>query len=101
MKKKAVMLMLAAAFGVSTMGADSCQEASEDLDDVAGENDSQYRDNVRQVKLGMTRDDVRSIMGPPRDRQTMRSEYGRTDFWYYGTWQITFDQGKVDSKNRY
>jgi len=94
-------LLLGAAFGGATMGADSCEEATEDLEDVAGENDSQYRAKVRQVKLGMSRAKVRAIMGPPRDKQTMRSEFGHSDYWYYGTWQITFDHGKVDSKNRY
>jgi outer membrane protein assembly factor BamE (lipoprotein component of BamABCDE complex) len=101
MKKKALMLMLACTFAGSTMGAESCEESVENLEDVSGENDSQYRAKVRQVKLGMSRPEVRTIMGPPRSKQTMRSEFGRSDYWYYGTWQITFDHGKVDSKNRY
>jgi outer membrane protein assembly factor BamE (lipoprotein component of BamABCDE complex) len=100
-RRKALLLVLAAAFAGATMGAESCEESVENLEDVSGENDSQYRDNVRRVKLGMTRQEVRAITGPPRSKQTMRSEFGRSDYWYYGTWQITFDHGKVDSKNRY
>jgi outer membrane protein assembly factor BamE (lipoprotein component of BamABCDE complex) len=56
---------------------------------------------MRKVKLGMTKQQVRSIMGKPRDKQVFRSEYGRDDTWYYGTWQLSFTDNSLESKNRY
>jgi outer membrane protein assembly factor BamE (lipoprotein component of BamABCDE complex) len=92
----------ALAFAGASMGASSCADSAEQLEDVSGDNDSNYRAQMKQVKLGMSKDDVRSIMGsPPRDKQRMKSEYGTTEMWYYGSWQLSFTDGVLDSKNKY
>jgi outer membrane protein assembly factor BamE (lipoprotein component of BamABCDE complex) len=101
-KRKAVVLLLTALFAGVTMGQDSCSEATEDLEDVAGENDARYRAKMKQVKLGMTKAEVRRTMGePPRSKQVFRSEFGRDESWYYGSWQLNFENNRLRSKNRY
>jgi outer membrane protein assembly factor BamE (lipoprotein component of BamABCDE complex) len=100
MKRKISILILAAALAVPISGS-SCEDTEKDLQDVAGENDAQYRANIKKVKLGMTADEVRDIMGEPRDKQTTRSAYGNSSFWYFGTYQLGFDDGKLTSKNRF
>jgi outer membrane protein assembly factor BamE (lipoprotein component of BamABCDE complex) len=102
MRRKAIVLLLASLFAGASMGQDSCSEATEDLEDVAGENDARYRAKMKRVKLGMTKAEVRRTMGqPPRDRQVFRSEFGRDESWYYGSWQLNFENGELRSKNRY
>ena len=47
------------------------EEAQTELEDISSENDAQYRAKLRKVKLGMTRRQVREIMGErPRDTQS-------------------------------
>jgi SmpA / OmlA family len=75
--------------------------AAKDLDDMAGENDASYKAKMRQVTLGMSKADVRALLGKPRDKQVMRTEYGRDDTWYYGSWQLSFENGSLTSKNRW
>jgi outer membrane protein assembly factor BamE (lipoprotein component of BamABCDE complex) len=77
------------------------EKAGEDLDDMTGENDHNYRAKMRQVELGMSKSDVRGLLGKPRDVQVMRSDYGRSDTWYYGSWQLSFENGVLDGKNRW
>jgi outer membrane protein assembly factor BamE (lipoprotein component of BamABCDE complex) len=77
------------------------EKASDDLDDMAGENDVKYRAHMKQVELGMTKEQVRGLLGKPRDTQVMRSDYGRMDTWYYGSWQLSFTDGVLDGKNRW
>jgi outer membrane protein assembly factor BamE (lipoprotein component of BamABCDE complex) len=84
MKRKIMSLVLAAALAVPAMGS-SCEEDVENLEDVAGENDRQYRADMKKIKLGITKREVRQVAGRPRDRQTMRTEFGRSDYWYYGS----------------
>jgi outer membrane protein assembly factor BamE (lipoprotein component of BamABCDE complex) len=109
LKRRAIALVLAALFAGVTMGQDSCSEdakeledATRDLEDISGENDARYRAKMRQVKLGMSRAEVRRIMGQkPRDKQVFRTEFGRDESWYYGSWQLNFENNKLRSKNRY
>jgi hypothetical protein len=53
------------------------------------------------VKLGMTRSEVRTLVGSPNSSQEMNSVYGSTEYWYYGNVQVCFDGDKVTSINRY
>lgn len=101
MRRRALLLILAAAFGGATVGADSCEDATKDLEDISGENDSQYKAKMRQVQLGMSKKEVRGLLGAPHDKQVFRSESGRDESWYYGTWQLNFENGNLRSKNRY
>ena len=56
---------------------------------------------MQQVELGMTTDQVRDLLGKPRDTQVMRSDYGRSTTWYYGSWQLSFTDDVLDGKNRW
>jgi hypothetical protein len=100
-KRKALILVLGGLLAGATMGADSCEEATKDLEDVSGQNDADYRADMKRIKLGMSASEVRAIAGKPRDKQIMRSEFGRSEFWYYGSWQISIEDGTVTGKNRY
>ncbi len=75
--------------------------ATDDLDDMAGDNDHRYAAKVRQVQLGDTRAEVIRLLGKPRDRQVTRSEFGKSEFVYYGSWQISLADGVVDGKSRF
>ena len=76
-------------------------KAVDDLNDMAGENDRNYRAAMKQVKLGDSRADVIALLGKPRDKQVMQSDFGRSEMLYYGSWQISLSDGVVDGKNRY
>ena len=98
--RAAVLFCGVALFGLTS--AESCSESVESLEDTTGENDSKYRQKIKQVQLGMSKSEVRQIMGqPPRDKQKMESEYGTSEMWYYGSWQLSFDDGKLTAKNKY
>jgi hypothetical protein len=110
-RRRSVVALSALALAGVTMGQDSCaesareleksadeldqsakdlEESGRELDDMSGENDSRYRSKMRRVEIGMSKGEVRDIMGSkPRDTQVMESEYGKNETWYYG------------SKNRY
>lgn len=108
-KRSAVVAVAALAFAGTSMGASSCAESSKqldktskDLNDLSGQNDARYRPKIKQLKFGMTKAEVRSIMGaPPRDKQHMSSQGMTIDEWYYGSYQLSFTDGKLDSKNKY
>jgi DNA replicative helicase MCM subunit Mcm2 (Cdc46/Mcm family) len=82
--------------------ADDLEKSQRELEDLSGDNDSRYRSKMKQVEIGMSKGEVRDIMGSkPRDTQVMESEYGKNETWYYGSYQLSFDNGKLTSKNRY
>jgi outer membrane protein assembly factor BamE (lipoprotein component of BamABCDE complex) len=108
-RRRSAIALIGLSFAGMSMGASSCAEsveeldkAGDDLEDASGGNDRNYRQKIKQVSLGMTKSEVRSIMGSaPRDKQRMESEFGVTEMWYYGSWQLGFTDGKLDSKNKY
>jgi outer membrane protein assembly factor BamE (lipoprotein component of BamABCDE complex) len=62
-----------------------------------------------KVQIGMSMEEVRSVLGEPDDVQTFdmkdpfTGETEHTETWYYGfSYQISFDKdGAVDAKNHY
>lgn len=67
---------------------------------------------MREVKRGMTKDQVRKIAGKPDDTDRMKAGEGEFAIdqtcWHYGTddfadslVQVCFDRDKVDSVSRY
>jgi hypothetical protein len=94
-------------FAALTMGQDSCSEsvdkankAAEDLEKKVEPN-KQIDDQVKQLSLGMSIDDVRAQMGPPDDSQVSKSQYGTLQYLYYGQWQLGFTDGVLDSKSKF
>ena len=76
-------------------------KAGDNLDDLTGKHDDRYRAAIRQLQLGDTRARVIELLGEPRDRQVARSEFGRHEWLYYGSWQISLTNGVVDAKSRF
>lgn len=88
--------------GASEVAKDpEVKAAVEDLNDLSGDNDAKYKASMQQIELGMTKAEVISIAGKPRDVQRMRSELGLDESLYYGSWQLNFTDGVLESKNRY
>jgi outer membrane protein assembly factor BamE (lipoprotein component of BamABCDE complex) len=76
----------------------------------ANDSDTQsanVKSHLSQVHLGMTRPEVRAILGKPDSTQHMESSGFKDDTWYYGTlsasgsYQFVFENGKLTAKNRY
>lgn len=100
-KRIAALLLMGVAFAGVTQ-AESCSDSVDNLNDVAGENDAKYAPKIAQVKIGMTKAQVVGIMGkPPRDQQKMESADSTSEYIYYGSYQLTFTDDKLDSKNKY
>lgn len=65
---------------------------------------------IGQVSMGMSKDQVISILGTPEDQQHFESQFmgqqSTNDCIYYGSlsstsYQFCFDNGKLTSKNSY
>lgn len=102
MVKKLVLMCLFVALGAVTMGAESCSEEIEKSE----KSSKQATKNVNKVKLGMSKQQVKQILGKPQDTQVMQSAGSQSECWYYGTLaekqhQLCFENGKLESKNRY
>ena len=56
-----------------------------------------------QVKMGMTKDQVISILGKPGSAQQFNDSYSNESCIYYGIldWQLCFTDGYLDTKNKY
>jgi hypothetical protein len=76
-------------------------KASDDLSDMSGDNDAEYESKMAQVAIGMPEEDLLALMPAPRDTQEMQSEYGTNSTYYWGSWQVTVENGRVTSKNRW
>ncbi|MBM4372376.1 MAG: zinc ribbon domain-containing protein [Deltaproteobacteria bacterium] len=46
--------------------------------------------DMSRVAIGMTEDEVRSELGAPEHTQSTSTEWSRTDYWYYGPYQLVF-----------
>jgi hypothetical protein len=63
--------------------------------------------HITEIHLGMTRAEVRAIVGAPDSKQHMESGGSSEDLWYYGTlsskgsYQFVFDNGRLTAKNQY
>ena len=78
------------------------KQSLSDLDDMTGANDAKYQSGMRWVVVGMSRSEVMTMMGTaPRDRQVIEDGLGKTEYLYWGSWQVTLVNGKVESKSRF
>ena len=99
---KAVVVVAVAALLPFLLGVSSCGETEK------GESEPSSA-KWAQVQVGMSRQDVVSILGEPDDVQTFdpkdpfAGRTVRTEQWYYGSsHEVAFDHtGRVDSKRRY
>lgn len=57
---------------------------------------------VAKIPLGSSIDSVRAELGKPDSYQVSRSAgLGKSEYLYYGQWQLSFTNGTLDSKNKY
>ena len=93
------MALALMAFMVATQ-AESCQKATDQLNKSVTPN-AAIDAQVSGLALGQSESGVIATMGKPDSTQTMQDTSGTTDELYYGQWQLTFTNSKLDSKNRY
>lgn len=86
------------------VGAAGCtEEAERELEKLerSTTNNKALNRKVAAIPLGSSVESVKGKLGKPDDYQVMNSSYGKTEFLYYGQWQLSFEDGKLDSKNKY
>ena len=94
---KAIVVIAVAALVPFLTGVSSCGETAKHENEVSSA-------KWAQVQVGMSREEIRSILGEPDDVQTFDPKdpfaagIVRTETWYYGSgYQVAFDQvGRVD-----
>jgi outer membrane protein assembly factor BamE (lipoprotein component of BamABCDE complex) len=64
-------------------------------------NNKALNKKVASVPLGSSVESVRAKLGKPDSYQVMNNEFGKTEYLYYGQWQLSFEDGQLDSKNKY
>jgi outer membrane protein assembly factor BamE (lipoprotein component of BamABCDE complex) len=90
-----VILIAVAIVGLGVAANDSDKQAT----NVAA--------HISEIHMGMTRPEVRAILGKPDSTQHLESGGLVSDMWYYGTlstkgsYQFAFDNGVLTSKNRW
>ena len=100
-KRRFVALLLCVgAFGLLSIGADSCSEAADDLEKKTT-NNPEINKQVAAVPLGASVAEVEAQLGKPDDRQEFNTSAGKDESLYYGQWQLNFTNGKLESKNKY
>jgi outer membrane protein assembly factor BamE (lipoprotein component of BamABCDE complex) len=99
-----VIVLWAVGCGVSLYSISDSVNTEVEESEEASSRFERVRD---QIVLGMTLDQVRSLAGPPQDKQHMKNEYGTSDYWYYGSVfgdaqvQLSFEDGVLKSINDY
>jgi hypothetical protein len=86
------------------VGATGCtEEAERELEKLerSTTNNKALNRKVGAIPLGTSVESVKARLGKPDNYQVMNSSYGKTEFLYYGQWQLSFENGKLDSKNKY
>ncbi|MDQ3724384.1 MAG: hypothetical protein M3335_00600 [Actinomycetota bacterium] len=86
------------------IGVTGCtEEAERELEKLerSTTNNKAMNRKVAAISLGSSIESVKAKLGKPDNYQVMNSSYGKTEFLYYGQWQLSFEDGKLDSKNKY
>jgi hypothetical protein len=72
---------------------------------IAGYRAEQKASGIPQIRLGMRKEQVKRLMGPPDNIQTMESQYLNQELWYYEfqdhLYQYVFERGRLRAKNKY
>ena len=116
--KGILALSALAILAVVLVGVISAGKSLNDADNTS----ARVSQHISEVSYGMSTDEVRAILGKPDSTQEMNSAGtelpagpggpitipGESNVeWYYGTlsskgtWQLSFTNGRLDSKNRY
>jgi outer membrane protein assembly factor BamE (lipoprotein component of BamABCDE complex) len=92
-------LIFAAFVGAESSGCEEIDKSEQSSAKVT-------RKKARQIRLGDTKREVRNVLGRPQKTDHMEFQGMRMDCWYYGvlaerSWQFCFNNGRLESKNRY
>src|SRR4051812_18525502 len=103
----AALIVCVGAFALLSIGADSCADSAKQAEKASSQIEKSVTPNkqidqqVASIPLGSSVADVESKMGKPDKEQEMNSSYSKSVFLYYGQWQLSFTNDKLDSKNKY
>ena len=106
MVKKLAIVLALGVFALATQ-AESCAESAKDLEKAGDDLERMTEPNpeldaqVRAIPVGSTYDEVVAELGKPDDKQEFHSASYDDVTVYYGQWQLSFSDDKLESKNRY
>lgn len=99
------IVVAVAALTVLSLGTVGCSEEVErELDKLerSTTNNKALNRKVAKIALGASLDSVRGKLGKPDNYQVSKSAgLGKLEYLYYGQWQLSFTNGKLESKNKY
>jgi hypothetical protein len=102
--RPASVAALAVAFLVG-VGVTGCtEEIEKELDAIerSTTNNKALNRKVGRIPLGSSVDSVKAKLGRPDDYQVSKTAgLGKSEYLYYGQWQLSFSNGKLESKNKY
>jgi len=102
MKKRLLITASVLALGVGVAGC--TEEAEKELEKLerSTTNNPALNRKVATIALGTSVETVKKKLGKPDNYQVSRTAgLGKTEYLYYGQWQMSFTNGKLDSKNKY
>lgn len=99
-----IVVAIAALATLSFGGVGCSEEVERELEKLerSTTNDKALNRKVAKIPLGASLDSVRASLGKPDDYQVSKSAgLGKLEYLYYGQWQLSFTDGKLESKNKY
>lgn len=102
LRRFVVLAIAVCAVGVGAIGC--TEEAEKELQKLekSTKNNPAMNRKVGKIPLGAPVDSVRAQLGKPDSYQVSKSAgLGKTEYLYYGQWQLSFTNGKLESKNKY
>ncbi len=97
-----VLAIGALALGVGAAGC--TEEVEKELDKLerSTTNNRALNRKVAEIPLGASVDSVRAKLGKPDSYQVSKTAgLGKSEYLYYGQWQLAFSDGKLESKSKY
>lgn len=89
------------ACAVLALGALAGCSSLEKLEKSTNNNKALNR-KIGKIPLGTSVESVRAELGKPDSYQVSKSAgLGKTEYLYYGQWQMAFTNGMLESKNKY
>lgn len=86
------------------IGATGCtEEVEKELDKIerSTTNNKSLNRKVAKIPLGTSVQAVKAKLGKPDNYQVSNTSYGKSEYLYYGQWQLAFEDGKLESKSKY
>lgn len=90
------------ALGATVAGC--TEEVEKELDKLerSTTNNKALNRKIAKIPLGSSVDSVRSELGKPDSYQVSKTAgLGKSEYLYYGQWQLSFTDGTLESKNKY